>query len=260
VPPERKAIYENFFSRAVAAGRLRFINRFGEHDDLYAVVKTEPEARSEAPLPFAIPNREWSTAIQEDPLNLMGHSFDWTRAVYCMYLTAFGRMPRYTEFVGDMTTLGKGVIMGAAEQEPLLPARLLQVAELLEQRGEFASVYSKLPDEEFVARLLSNAGLQVAAAERAALVGSLQNGSESRASMLVKICTGPRLLQREQSRAQVLVYYFAYLRRNPDDPPDYNLDGLQHWVKHLEEHGAGSLTTAFASSIERAKILEREQP
>ena len=77
--------------------------------------------------------------------------------------------------------------------------------------------------------------------------------------MLVKICTDPRLLQREQSRALVLVYYFAYLRRNPDDPPDSNLDGLQHWVKHLEEHGAGSLTTAFASSIEREKLLKESR-
>ena len=258
VRPERKAIYENFFSRAVAGGRLRFINRFGGHDDLYAVVKTEPEAKSEAPLPFAIPQREWSTAIQDDPLNLVSHSFDWTRAVYCMYLTAFGRMPRYTEFIGDMRTISKGVIMGAAESEPLLPARLLQLAELLEQRGEFGPVY-KLADEEFIDRLLANAGLQVTGAERAALVASLQNGSVGRAGMLVKIGDDPRLLQREQGRALVLVYYFAYLRRNPDDPPDHNLDGLQHWVKHLEMHGAGELTTAFASSIEREKILEREQ-
>ena len=121
VRPERRAVYENFFSRAVAAGRLRFINRFGAHDDLYAVVKTEPEARSEAPLPFAIPQREWSAAIQEDPLNLLSHSFDWTQAVYCMYVTAFGRMPRYTEFTGDMSTIGKGVIMGAAEQSRCCP-------------------------------------------------------------------------------------------------------------------------------------------
>jgi hypothetical protein len=259
VRPERKAIYENFFSRAVASGRLRFINRFDAHDDLYAVVKTEPQAISEASMPFAIPQREWSAAIQEDPLNLMSHSFDWTRAVYCMYLVAFGRMPRYTEFLGDMSILSKGVIMGAAETEPPLQTRLLRLAELLKQRAEFKSTYDKMSDEEFLTRLLTNAGLQITEPERNALVAALQTRSETQASIITKLATDPRLLQREHNRALVLVYFFAYLRRNPDDPPDFNLDGFLHWVKHLEQHGSGELTTAFASSIERAKLLERER-
>jgi hypothetical protein len=258
VGPERTAIYENFFSRAVAGGRLRFINRFDAHDDLYAVVKTEPEVRSEAPLPFAIPQREWSAAIQEDPLNLTSHSFDWTRAVYCVYLTAFARMPRYKEFVADMSNLSKGVIMGAAESEPPLQTRLLRLGELLEQRADFKSVYGKASDEEFLARLLSNTGLQIAEPGRAALLADLKNGNETRGSIIIKLATDPGLLQREQNRALVLVYYFAYLRRDPDGPPDFNLDGFLHWLGHLQEHGSGSLTTAFASSIERAKLLERE--
>ena len=73
----------------------------------------------------------------------------------------------------------------------------------------------------------------------------------------MNIGTDARLLLREQSRALVLVYFFAYLQRNPDDPPDLNLDGFLHWVKFLEHHGAADLTTAFSSSIERAKLLER---
>jgi len=258
VRPERKAIYENFFSRAVANGRLRFINRFDAHDDLYAVVKTEPQSISEASLPFAIPEREWSAAIKEDPLNLMSHSFEWTRAVYCLYLTAFGRMPRYREFIDDMGNLGKGVVMGAAEADPPLNDRLAQLAKSLAQRPEFQSEYDKIPDEEFVSRLLTNADLKLDEPERAALIAGLQKGSMSRAEVLANIGTDPRLLQREQNRALVLVYFFAYLHRNPDDPPDYNLDGFLHWVKHLEQHGAGELTTAFAGSIERARLLERE--
>ncbi|MEP6718352.1 MAG: hypothetical protein ABJB21_04375 [bacterium] len=259
VRPERKAIYENFFSRAVAGGRLRFVNRFDGHDDLYAVVKTEPQAQSEAPLPFAIPQREWSTAIEEEPLHLLSHSLEWTRAVYCMYLAAFGRMPRYHEFVANMKELGKGVVMGAAEAEPPLQARLLRLAQSFQQRDEFKALHEKVSDEEFVQKLLTNAGLQIPEADRAALVAAMQNRSEDRASVLVNIGTDPRVVLREQNRALVLVYFFAYLQRNPDDPPDLNLDGFLHWVKFLEHHGAADLTTAFASSIERAKLLERKQ-
>src|ERR1051325_6723455 len=90
VSPERKAIYENLFSRAVTKAGLVFITRFVAHDGLYAVVKTEPASVREASLPFAIPEREWSAAIKEDPLNLTSHSFEWTRAVYCLYVAAFG--------------------------------------------------------------------------------------------------------------------------------------------------------------------------
>ncbi|MGI8838507.1 MAG: hypothetical protein ACR2H4_17970 [Pyrinomonadaceae bacterium] len=259
VRPERKAIYENFFSRAVAGGRLRFVNRFDEHDDLYAVVKTEPQARNEAPLPFAIPQREWSTTLEEEPLHLLSHSLEWTRAVYCMYLAAFGRMPRYHEFIEDMKELGKGVVMGSAEAEPQLQERLLRLAQSFQQRDEFKARYDKVSGEEFVQQLLTNAGLQITEVDRAALAVAMQNGSEDHASVLVKLGTDPRVLLREQNRALVLVYFFAYLQRNPDDPPDRNLDGFLHWVGFLEHHGAADLTTAFASSIEHAKLLERKQ-
>jgi hypothetical protein len=259
IRPERKAIYENFFARAVAGGRLRFINRFDGHDDLYAVVKTEPQARNEAPLPFAIPQREWSTAIQEDPLHLLSHSLEWTRAVHCMYLAAFGRVPRYHEFIADMKDLSRGVVMGAAEAEPPLDARLLRLAQSFQQRDEFRALYSAVSDEEFVGKLLANTGLQISEQDRAAFAAAVQNRSEGRASVLVHIGTDPKVLVHEQNRALVLVYFFAYLQRNPDDPPDLNLDGFLHWVKFLEHQGAAELTTAFASSIERARIVDRQQ-
>src|SRR5437016_950714 len=46
--PARRADYTAFLARSLAAGRLRFINRFDGRNDLYAVTATEPEATSEA--------------------------------------------------------------------------------------------------------------------------------------------------------------------------------------------------------------------
>ena len=149
--------------------------------------------------------------------------------------------------------------MGAAEAEPPLQARLLRLAQSFQQSDEFKALYGKVSDEEFVGKLLTNAGLQISEPDRAAFAVAMQNRSEDRASVLVNIGTDPRLLLREQNRALVLVYFFAYLQRNPDDPPDLNLDGFLHWVKFLEHQGAAELTTAFASSIERAKLLEKQQ-
>jgi len=49
--PESRLEYEKFVVRSLASGRLRFINRFDGHDDLYAVVKIEPNAQTESPFP-----------------------------------------------------------------------------------------------------------------------------------------------------------------------------------------------------------------
>lgn len=51
--PERRQQFESLLGSAVSEGRLRFIGRFEGHDDLYAITKTEPQARNESALPFS---------------------------------------------------------------------------------------------------------------------------------------------------------------------------------------------------------------
>ncbi len=46
IAPERQAEFTSFFADAVASGRLRLIGTYGSSDDLYAVVKTEPQAQA----------------------------------------------------------------------------------------------------------------------------------------------------------------------------------------------------------------------
>ncbi|MFL6231346.1 MAG: DUF4214 domain-containing protein [Pyrinomonadaceae bacterium] len=59
--PESRRAIEAVVGRGVAAGRLRFVNSYGDpakRDDLYAVAKTEPGARTEAPAPTPLPPAE----------------------------------------------------------------------------------------------------------------------------------------------------------------------------------------------------------
>jgi hypothetical protein len=51
----RRAGFVRFLSTNIRSGRLVFINRYDNGADLYAVARVEPDARSEAPLPFALP-------------------------------------------------------------------------------------------------------------------------------------------------------------------------------------------------------------
>ena len=57
---------------------------------------------------------------------------------------------------------------------------------------------------------------------------------------------------------RALLHYFAYLRRNPGDPPDGDLHGFNFWLKELaQHHDAGEISSAFKSSIEYRLIQER---
>ena len=43
------------------------------------------------------------------------------------------------------------------------------------------------------------------------------------------------LQQQEFNRAFVLMQYFGYLRRNPNDAPDTNFDGYNFWLNKLSQ-------------------------
>jgi hypothetical protein len=60
--------------------------------------------------------------------------------------------------------------------------------------------------------------------------------------------------QQEINRAFVLMQYFGYLRRNPNDAPDGNFDGYNFWLDKLNQFNGNyiqaEMVKAFLSSIE----------
>jgi hypothetical protein len=258
VPPEQRAVYETFLSRAIAAGRLRFVNRFDGRDDLYAVVKTEPEARSEAPLPFEGVGRDWATLLEADPVNLLGANQPWSSRLYHVHFVATGRMPRYAEFLADARELGRG-FRPSLDEETALERGFREFVAGWTRRPAFRASLGSLSDEQYVARLFENAGVEAAPSERAALVEELAAGRAGRADVLLRLAEDPRFTERERWRALVLLHFFGYLRRNPDDPPDGNLDGMLHWIGHMEQTSDPSrLPLAFMNSLEY-KALKGER-
>jgi hypothetical protein len=251
VPPERRDVYEIFLARSVASGRLRFIRRFDGHDDLYAVSKTEPEARSEETLPFGLSVREWAALVEDDPVNLLGQYEKWSQTVFRFTVASFGRLPRYEDFMRDVREVGRGVMPGFEEQEQQLENNLREFAEGWTRREEFKSVYDPLTDAQYVERLLGNAGLKLGEGERAGLAGELASGYETRAGVLLKVVRNQQFAEQEHRRSFVVLHYFGYLRRNPDDPPDTGLGGVQFWVEDMERMNDPSrISNAFKESIE----------
>jgi hypothetical protein len=103
-----------------------------------------------------------------------------------------------------------------------------------------------MSDEQYVAALLANAGLDGSRA--GALVAGLKSGVLTRAGALLMVADDPELRERERSRAFVLMEYYGYLRRDPD------AEGYNFWLAKLDEFGgdyvAAEMVKAFLDSDE----------
>ena len=73
----------------------------------------------------------------------------------------------------------------------------------------------------------------------------------TRDQVLLALVNNQPFVAREENRSLVLLHYFGYLHRNPDDPPDKNLDGFNFWLKEVEVSGdRGRLARGFMASGE----------
>jgi hypothetical protein len=110
-----------------------------------------------------------------------------------------------------------------------------------------------------VDRLYANAGFTPSADERNATIGEFQSAATSadttaRARVLRRVAENPTFTQQESNRAFVLMEYFGYLRRNPDDLPDTDFAGYNFWLNKLNQFNGNfidaEMVKAFISSTE----------
>ncbi|HEU5237267.1 MAG TPA: hypothetical protein VFU37_09015, partial [Pyrinomonadaceae bacterium] len=247
IEPERRSIFETFLATGVSNGRLRFVNRFDAGDDLYAVVKTEPAVKSEAPLPFQPEIHEWSAMIREDQTKILFPSPSRIQSLYRLYLASTGKLPRYMEFMKDSETLTHGLIMEASDDEAF-ENNLRHFVDGWMVRAPFKILFGDLDDSQYIDRLAENAGIKFEPQERANLIDELSGLRETRAGALFKIVYDRRFIDKENARALVLLHYFAYLHRNPGDPPDRDLSGFNFWIQDFaKQPEPARLSFAFQS-------------
>jgi hypothetical protein len=173
--------------------------------------------------------------------------------IYLMQKASYGDMPRYREFLHDMQDIGKGFVVGAPGWETLLEAKKQAFIQDWVNRQSFKTLHDGKSDADFVDALFFNAGVSDLTM-RNSFISGLQGGSETRASVLRKITEMQSFSQKEFNPAFVLMQYFGYLRRNPDDGPDNNLDGFSFWLNKLNEHNgdfvSAEMVRAFLNSTE----------
>jgi hypothetical protein len=96
--------------------------------------------------------------------------------------------------------------------------------------------------------------------ERDQLVNDLLTDAKTRAQVLRAVAEDSDLARVEFNRAFVLMQYFGYLRRNPNDPPDSDYSGYAYWLAKLNQFGGNyqdaDMVKAFISSTEyRQRLL-----
>jgi len=199
--------------------------------------------------------RELASRIERDPFSLIVEFPRTSFFVYRLYRASYGRMPRRQEFMTAMMSLGRGVYVGALGWQDQLEKNRLSLLNDWINSGGFKRQYESKSNVEFVETLLKNAGTNWSAGPQQALVKSLDSQTDSRQAALLNVVEDKGFYAREYNNAYVLVHYFGYLRRNPDNAPDFDLKGFNFWRDKLNSSGDyRTISMAFMESDEYRNI------
>ncbi|HVG38109.1 MAG TPA: PQQ-dependent sugar dehydrogenase, partial [Pyrinomonadaceae bacterium] len=166
--------------------------------------------------------------------------------VYRLYKGALGRRPTYAELMPDMKQVASGIVVNNQLSAQTIESNKTAFANAFLARGEFRVMYDNLTNQQFVGRLFETTGVAATDAEKAALVAGLADGSEKRAGVLRKAADGTvtqndgtlqfptaygkAFYDQEFNAAFVLMQYFGYLHRDPDQA------GFDFWLAKLNAH------------------------
>ena len=162
---------------------------------------------------------------------------------------------RFNEFLTDQRTIASGVIVNQGDWQTALENNKVTYFNRFVQTARFTTKYfSTMLPTEFVHTLNQNAGSPMSAAEEAQEVTALTTGSKTRARVVRDIAEHANLARAETNRAFVLMQFFGYLRRNPDDAPDKDHTGYDFWLtKLIQANGdyvKAEMVKAFLTSAE----------
>lgn len=169
--------------------------------------------------------------------------------VYKTYQAAFdtGETLKLREFLPDTQEIGRGVVIGQAGADQLLEQNKQRFFNGFVQRPAFVGAFpTSMSAAQFVDKLNSNtydpripvSGGALTQSERDSLVSQLSADPTSpslRAQVLRSVAENSLLSTRQSNKAFVLMQYFGYMRRSPNDAPDTDFSGYNYWLGKLNE-------------------------
>lgn len=171
-----------------------------------------------------------------------------------LYVASFGRLPRLAEFLADARTISEGVIVNQPGWQQKLDANTQAFIDDWVHHPAFVAAFGAMSNAQYVDALIARTGITLSNADRNALIDGLNNGTLSRAQVLRQIVDNKSFREREFNRAFVLMQYFGYLRRDPDDAPDGDMSGFNFWLNKLNKFNGNfanaEMVRAFLESAE----------
>jgi hypothetical protein len=158
---------------------------------------------------------------------------------------------RFSDFLPDTQEISQGVVVGQGSWEATLENNKQAFCAAFVQRPRFTAEFQpSMTAAQFVDKLNLNAGNPLSPAEHDQLVTS----GKTRGQMLRAVAEHQTLVNNEFNRAFVLMQYFGYLRRNPNDVPDSDYSGFDFWLTKLNQFNgnfqSAEMVKAFISSTE----------
>jgi len=167
---------------------------------------------------------------------------------------------RFNEFLPDTQQIGQGVVVNVGNWQQQLENNKQAFALDFVQRSRFATAFATtLTPAQFVDTLFTNAGVTPSASDRQAAInefGSATTTSDTaaRGRALRDVAENSILNAQEFNRAFVLMQFFGYLRRNPNDPQDTDYTGYDFWLTKLNQFNgnfvSAEMVKAFITSVE----------
>jgi hypothetical protein len=192
--------------------------------------------------------------------------------VYKAYQAAFnsGEFLKLRQFLPDTQEIGRGVVIGQPGAGAQLEANKQKFFSNFVQRAAFLSPSAyptTLTAAEFVDKLNANtfdpqvpgSTGSLSSGQRDMVVAQLAPNPASstlRAQVLRTIAENGIFTTRQFNKAFVLMQYFGYLRRNPNDAPEPGLDfaGYNFWLGKLNQFNGNyinaEMVKAFITSSE----------
>jgi hypothetical protein len=158
-----------------------------------------------------------------------------------LYKASYGARPQFAEFMPDTQTIARNVVVGRSGWEQQLYLNKLAFVDAFVQRAKFQAAFDGLSNENYVNTLIGHTGVAFTQSERNALVSDLAGSRLTRAAVLLRIADDNRFVTAKRNEAFVMMQYFGYLRRDPDE------SGYQFWLNKLNQ---------FDGNFERAEMVK----
>jgi hypothetical protein len=175
--------------------------------------------------------------------------------------TVVAPVVKFSEFIPDVKQIGNGVIVNQGNWQAQLEANKVSFSQAFVQRSRFTTAYpNSTTPTNFVNRIADSAGVPASDPDRARAISEFNGAGDisdvpARGRALRDIAENATLNNAEQNRAFVLMQYFGYLRRDPNNGNgDTDYTGYDFWLQKLNAANgnfiSAEMVKAFITSSE----------